>query len=68
MYTVLLIYVLGFIAYLVTLCICYRNLDSGTEITLSDLAFYLIIGVFSWLAFIISILAMNGDTIVLRKK
>lgn len=62
------IYILGIIAYLLTIWIGYRNLDSGTEITLSDLTFYLIMGVFSWIAFSSAILVMNGDKIVLKKK
>lgn len=62
------IYILGIIAYLLTIWIGYRNLDSGTEITLSDLTFYLIMGVFSWIAFSSAILVMNGDKIVFKKK
>ena len=62
------IYILGIIAYLLTIWIGYRNLDSGTEITLSDLTLYLILGVFSWIAFVLAILIMNGDKIVLKKK
>lgn len=62
------IYVLGIIAYLVTLWIGYHNLDSGTEITLSDLSFYLIMGVFSWIAFSLAIIILYGDTIVIKKK
>ena len=68
MYTVLLIYILGFIAYLVTLWIGYRNLDRGTEISLSQLIFYILMGVMSWFAFIPAMIIMYGDQIVLKKK
>lgn len=68
MYTVLLIYILGFIAYLVTLWIGYRNLDRGTEIRLYQLIFYILMGVMSWFAFISAMIIMYGDQIVLKKK
>lgn len=68
MYTVLLIYILGFIAYLVTLWIGYHNLDRGTEISLSQLIFYILMGVMSWFAFISAMIIMYGDQIVLKKK
>lgn len=62
------IYILGIIAYLLTIWIGYRNLDSGTEITLSDLTLYLILDVFSWIAFVLAILIIYGDKTVLKKK
>ena len=68
MYIVLSIYILGIIAYLVTLWINYRKLDSGTEISLSQLIFYILMGVMSWFAFISAMIIMYGDTIVLKKK
>lgn len=64
----LLIYVLGVISYLVTLWIGYHKLDSGTEITLSDLVPTICMCVWSWIAFIAAIILLYGDTIVFKKK
>lgn len=59
------IYILGIIA---TLYFIYHTTDSGTEVTLIELSFIILASGFSWLAFIIAILVMNGDKIVFKKK
>ena len=64
----LLIYVLGVIAYLVTLWIGYHKLDNGTEITLLDLVPTICMGVWSWIGFTAEIILLYGDTIVFKKK
>ena len=61
----LLIYILGIIA---TLWLWYHNFDSGTEITLSDLSFGILMSVFSWVAVFILIMIIYGDKTVLKKK
>lgn len=62
---ILLIYILGIIA---TLYFIYHTTDIGTEVTLIELSFIILVSGFSWLAFIIAILIIYGDKIVLKKK
>lgn len=62
---ILLIYILGIIA---TIWIAYHNLDRGEEITLSELTFFILMCVFSWVSFIIVIIIEYGDTTVFKKK
>ena len=62
---ILLFYVLGIIA---SLWLWYHNFDSGTEITLSDLSFGILLSVFSWAAVFILIMIIYGDKTVLKKK
>lgn len=59
------IYILGIIA---TLYFIYHTTDSGTEVTLIELSFIILVSGFSWLAFIIAILIIYGDKTVLKKK
>lgn len=59
------IYILGIIA---TLYVIYHTTDSGTEFTLIELSFIILVSGFSWLAFIIAILLIYGDKTVLKKK
>lgn len=61
---IFLIYILGIIA---ALWIWYHDLDRGTEITLSELSFVILMCVFSWVAFIILIMIIYGDKTVLKK-
>ena len=61
----LLIYVSGIIA---ALLLGYHCLDEGTEFTLSELSFAILMSVFSWVAFIIVILIAYGDKVVFKKK
>lgn len=65
---ILSIYILGIIAYIVTLCIGYHELDSGTEITLNELSYNILMGLFSWIAFIAALSIIYGDKTVFRKK
>ena len=65
---ILSIYILGIIAYIVTLWIAYHKLDSGTEITLNELSYDILMGVFSWIAFIGAISIIYGDITILKKK
>lgn len=60
-----IIYISGIIA---TLWICYYNLKSGEEVTLSELSFVMVGSLFSWITFITTILVIYGDKIVLKKK
>lgn len=62
------IYILGIIAYLLTLWIGYQKLYRGTKITLGDLILYILPGVFSWIAFLLEIPIIYGNTPVLKKK
>lgn len=62
---ILLIYILGIIA---TLYFIYHTTDNGTEVTLIELSFIILVSGFSWLAFIIAILVIYGDKTVLKKK
>lgn len=59
------IYILGIIA---TLYVIYHTTDSGTEVTLIELSFVILVSGFSWLGFIIAILIIYGDKTVLKKK
>ena len=60
-----IIYILGMIA---TIWTYYHNLDSGSEISLSELLFIIIGSLFSWFAFIILIISIYGDETVFKKK
>lgn len=60
-----IIYILGMIA---TIWTYYHNLDSGTEISLSELMFIIIGCLFSWFAFVILILSIYGDETIFKKK
>lgn len=62
---ILLIYILGMIA---SLWLWYHNFDSGSEITLSDLLFGILLSVFSWAAVFILIMIIYGDKTVFKKK
>lgn len=62
---ILLIYILGIIA---TLYFIYHTTDNGTEVTLIELSFIILVSGFSWLAFIIAILIIYGDKTVFKKK
>ena len=61
----LIIYISGIIA---TLWVSYHNLESGEEVSLLDLLFIVILSLFSWVAFIVTILLIYGDKIVFKKK
>ncbi len=63
--TFLIIYISGIITALWTY---YHNLQRGHEITLSELFFVIIASLFSWFAFIVSIITIYGDVIVFKKK
>ena len=65
MVTFLIIYILGIIA---TLWTYYYNLDSGYEVSLSELIYVMIGSLFSWVAFIILIIVINEDKTVFKKK
>ena len=65
MFYILLIYILGVIA---TLWINYRSLDSGTEITISDLFLVISLSLFSWIAFIMVVVIRYGDKTIFKKK
>jgi uncharacterized membrane protein YqhA len=65
MITFLIIYILGIIA---TLWTYYHNLDSGYEVSLSELLFTIIGSLFSWVAFIILIIAIYENETVFKKK
>ena len=61
----LIVYILGVI---VTLWASYHNLESGTEVSLFDLLFTVILSLFSWIAFIVVILLTYGGKTVFKKK
>ena len=61
----LIIYALGIIAALWTY---YYSLKSGEEVSLFDLLFIVLLSLFSWVAFIVTILLIYGDKIVFKKK
>lgn len=65
MITFLIIYILGIIA---TLWNYYHSLKSGTEISLSELLVIIIVSLFSWFSFVISIIILYGDKTVFKKK
>ena len=65
MITFLIIYILGIIA---TLWTYYYNLDSGYEVSLSELICIMIGSLFSWIAFVILIISINEDKTVFKKK
>lgn len=65
MVTFLIIYILGIIA---TLWTYYYNLDSGYEVSLSELIYIMIGSLFSWIAFAILIISINEDKTVFKKK
>jgi hypothetical protein len=43
-------------------------MEKGEEITLAEVLFFIVASLFSWLAFLIVILARYGDEIVFKKK
>jgi len=59
------IYILGIIA---SLYLVYHSMEKGEEITLAEVLFFIVASLFSWLAFLIVILARYGDEIVFKKK
>lgn len=61
----LIVYILGVI---VTLWASYHNLESGTEVSLFDLLFTVLLSLFSWIAFIVEILLTYGGKTVFKKK
>lgn len=65
MVTFLIIYILGIIA---TLWTYYYNLDSGYEVSLSELIYIMIGSLFSWIAFAILIIPINENETVFKKK
>lgn len=60
-----IIYISGIIA---TLWVSYHNMESGEEVSLLDLSFIVILSLFSWVAFIVTILLIYGDKIIFKKK
>lgn len=65
MITFLIIYILGIIATLLTY---YYNLDSGYEVSLSEIIYVMIGSLFSWIAFAILIISINENKTVFKKK
>ena len=65
MITFLIIYILGIIA---TLWAYYYSLESGAEISVTELSVCIATSLFSWITFIVLILAIYGDKIVFTKK
>ena len=65
MITFLFIYILGIIA---TLWAYYYNLKNGEEVPLFMLSFFIMSALFSWITFVIVIIAIYGDEIVFTKK
>lgn len=65
MFIFLLIYIIGIIA---TLWLGYHTLDRGTEISLCDFTLFILVCVFSWIAFIGVIIIEYGDMTVFKKK
>ena len=59
------IYILGIIA---SLYLVYHSMEKGEEVTLAEIMFFIVASLFSWLAFLIVILAEYGDNIVFEKK
>lgn len=59
------IYILGIIA---SLYLVYYSMEKGEEVTLAEIMFFIVASLFSWLAFLIVILAEYGDNIVFKKK
>jgi hypothetical protein len=43
-------------------------MEKGEEVTLAEIMFFIVASLFSWLAFLIVILAEYGDNIVFKKK
>jgi hypothetical protein len=46
----------------------YCGLKHGEKITIGDIAFAFVIGVFSWLAFILCLVILFADYVVFTKK
>lgn len=65
MITFLIIYILGIIA---TLWTYYYNLESGYEVSLSELICIMIGSLFSWITFVILIISINENKTVFKKK
>lgn len=59
------IYILGIITSLYFL---YYSMEKGDELSLSEFFLCIIGSLFSWLAFLVIILAKYGDEIVFKKK
>ena len=60
-----IIYILGVVA---TVLLFYFTLEKGTKVTVMDIAFILVISIFSLVSFIISLLFIYSDEIVFTKK
>lgn len=60
-----IIYILGIIASLYFL---YYDMEKGEEASLLEVAFYIVISLFSWFGFLIVVLTKYGDKIVFKKK
>lgn len=66
MVTFLIIYILGIIATLLTY---YYNLESGDEVSLSELLAIIIASLLSsWFAFVILLILIYGNKTVFKKK
>lgn len=61
----LIVYIIGIIA---TLWAYYYSLKSGEEVELFQLTFFIFSSLFSWITFVIVIIAIYGDEIVFTKK
>lgn len=59
------IYILGSIA---SLYFVYHSMEKGEEMNLLEVAFFIVISLFSWLTFLIEILVEYGDKVVFKKK
>lgn len=60
-----IIYLLGVVA---TALLLYCGLEHGERITISDIAFALLIIIFSWLTFVTTLIILFGDYEVFTKK
>lgn len=59
------IYISGIIA---SLYLLYHSMEKGDELSLSEVTFCITGSLFSWLAFLVIMLAKYGDEIVFKKK
>lgn len=61
----LIIYLLGVVA---TVLLIYSSLEHGYKITVGNIAYTLMISIFSWLAFVLVLFICFSDYIVFTKK
>lgn len=59
------IYILGII---LSLYLMYHSMEKGDELNLSEFLLCITGSLFSWIAFLVVIIARYGDDIVFRKK